>query len=77
MNEPLSFEKKAAERNFVEIVTARDGASNPPAVISPPSREEELPTQASVGGEMERTKRPSNAPAGRFRPAGGGMTPSS
>jgi hypothetical protein len=26
---PLSFEKKAAERNVVEIVTPREGASDP------------------------------------------------
>jgi len=64
INVPLSFGKKAAERNFVEIVTPRDEPSDPRAVISPPSREEESAREVIGGGEMERTGggRPTHLP---------------
>ena len=62
INVPLSFGKPRGagsrkRENLVEIVTPRDETSDPRAVISPPSREEESPREAVGGGEMERTGR--------------------
>jgi hypothetical protein len=60
---PLSFGKKAAERNVVEIVTPRDKAPSAQSIISPPSTEEEPRGCVASGGEMKRTKsRPTRLP---------------
>jgi hypothetical protein len=65
---PLSLEKKAAERNVVEIVTPRD--VDPYAQPDIPPREgRKRPDRKNSWGGMKRTIEPSTASAGRFRPS--------